>query len=72
MNLVHNESNQAVPPPYSPSVPATQNHHHASRNNCSDPTNEPPSTSSNITDSSSNKQDEGKNRSNKAQKEFYL
>ena len=68
MNLVHNESNQAVPPPYSPSVQTIQNHHQASRNNCSVPTNEPPSTSSNITDSSSNKQEEGENRSTKAQK----
>ena len=67
MNLVHNESNQAVPAPYSPSVQTIQNHHQASHNNCSVPTNEPPSTSSNITDSSSNKQ-EGENRSTKAQK----
>ena len=60
MNLVHNDSSQPVPPPYSPFIENLQEQRHQSPvNNLSQQTSEPPSTSSNLTDSSDYKREEG-------------
>ena len=61
MNLVHNDSSQPVPPPYSPSIENLEEHRHQSpTNNISQQTSEPTTSSNDLTDSSVSKRTESR------------